>query len=185
MNAKAMSQKRYACMIAAVLALSACSQKTAQEKGAEMAGKELDTLAGVGDALQKKGGAAGESFSAGIGTMTKGMERGLLKSGREIVTDPSVRAAGISVTTVQDADAEKAAVHGLDAYIIAKAPAAGTLRMFVYDALGNEIGRSSVSIELDAEAAKYQTFALDSQVDLKSVNKVSFAFNASKKPPSA
>ena len=150
-----------------------------------MAGKELDTLAGVGDALQKKGGAASESFTAGVGSMTKGMQRGILKAGREIVTDPSLHTAGLSITTVQDAATEGAATHGLDAYVIAKVPAAGTLRMFVYDALGNEIGRSSVNIDFEADASKYQTFALDSQVTLKSVNKVGFAFNASKKQPPA
>lgn len=117
--------------------------------------------------------------------MVKGIERGVMKAGREIVADPSVRAAGLSITKVQDAVAEGTGANGLDAYIIAKAPAAGTLRMFVYDALGNEIGRSSINIDLDADASKYQTFALDSQIAVKSVNKVGFTFNATKRQPPA
>lgn len=150
-----------------------------------MAGEKIDIVAGVGDVLQEKGGQAGESVIAGVGTVYKGVTRGALKSGREIETDRSLHAAGLSVTRVQDATVADGTGHALDAYVIAKTPTAGTLRMFVYDALGNEMGRTSAKVDLAADTSKYHTFPLDSQVTLSSVHKVSFKFAAGSGQPGA
>ncbi len=185
MNIKTTSLKRTVGAIGVLVVLSACAQQTAEEKGAEMAGAKIDIVAGVGNALQEKGGRAGESVVVGVGTVFKGVERGTLKVGREIVADRSLQAAGLSITRVQDATAEGGTAHALDAYVIAKVPATGTLRMFVYDALGNEIGRANVQLDLGADVSKYHTFPLESQVKLEMVHKVGFAFSGGSGRPAA
>lgn len=182
MNTSSASLRLAACLIGIALALSACSRQTAQEKGTEMATEKLDIAIGVGDALQTKGAAAGESVAAGVGTVIKGLERGVLKSGREIVADKSLQAAGLSITRVQEAAPGDKPTHGFDAYVIASAPAAGTLRMLAFDALGKEIGRASVKVELGADASSYLSFPLAPQVSLGLVSKVAFAFQAADKP---
>jgi len=79
--------------LGALVVLSACSGKTAREQGAELAGKKIDIVAGVGDQLQAKGAEAGESLTAGVGKVVKGIERGVLKSGRNVALDPAVAQA--------------------------------------------------------------------------------------------
>jgi len=55
MNANTSWQSTFLGACLAMAALTACSSKTAQEKGAEMATMKLDMATGIGDALQAKG----------------------------------------------------------------------------------------------------------------------------------
>lgn len=162
---------------ACILCLAACSSKTAQEKGAEMATTKLDMATGIGDTLQAKGGQAGESVLGGIGALAKGMERGWMKSGRSIVVDPTLAAAGLTVTKIQDADAGGAReAHGLSAYVVSTLPVKGTLRVLVFDAMNQEIGRTSVQLDRGADEAKYEILALDAEIKQFEIRKVAFAF---------
>jgi hypothetical protein len=175
-NAKNIRQPFLAAACLVLMALSACSQKTAQEKGVELATVKLDMATGVGDALQAKGSQAGEAVAGGVGTVIRGVERGVLKSGRTVVADPTLAAAGLKITKVQDTTAGNDKAHGLDAYVIAESPASGTLRVLVLDAMDKEIGRANVRIVRSADEAKYETVPFDPQVDLSAVRKVAFVF---------
>jgi hypothetical protein len=159
----------------ASMSLAGCSRKTALEKGTEMATAKLDMATGIGDALQAKGAAAGESVAGGIGTVIKGAERGVMKSGRTIDEDKTVAAAGLKITRVQDVP-DGAAAHGFDAYIVSDAAAKGTLRVLVFDALNREIGRTTIPIDRKAEEARYETVSLDAQVDRSAIRKIGFVF---------
>lgn len=142
-----------------------------------MAGEKIDMVAGIGDALTDKGGKAAESFATGVGTMVQGVERGAMKSGRKVSVDPSLAAAGLTVTKVQDSTGAAAdTVHGLQTYVVAKSAVGGTLRMLAYDVLSQEIGRASVQIVLSGDEAKYVGLPLDKQVELRDVAKVAFTF---------
>lgn len=158
-------------------ALCACTPKSAQEKGVQMAGEKIDMMTGIGDALTEKGGKAAESIATGVGSVVGGVERGAIKAGRKISVDPSIAAAGLTVTKVQDpASAGDDASHGLQTYVVAKTAVDGTLRMIAYDALAREIGRSSVPLSLAGDEAKYIGLPLDKQVELRSVATVAFRF---------
>jgi len=164
-----------ACLVAAVLC--ACSSKSAEEKGADMAGEKIDMVAGIGNALTDKGGKAAESIASGVGTVVKGVERGALKVGRKLDIDPSLARAGLAVSRVQDGtEAGNGAAHGLLAYVIASTRAEGSLRMFAYDALGREIGRSSVPVAYGGDDASYVALALDKNVALGDVVAVGFKY---------
>jgi len=162
-----------ACLLAALAC--ACSPRSAEEKGAQMAGEKIDLVSGIGNALTDKGGRAAESLASGVGTVVKGVERGAMKVGRKISADPSLAAAGLTVTKVQDASGNDAP-HGLEAYLVAKSGAEGSLRMFAYDALGREIGRASVPVMLGGDDARYLGLPLDRQVDPHAVASVGFKF---------
>jgi hypothetical protein len=158
-------------------ALCACTPKSAQEKGAQMAGEKIDVVTGIGDALTNKGGKAAESIATGVGTVVEGVERGATKVGRKVSVDPSLAAAGLTVTMVQDSAAAGAdAAHSLQAYVVAKTAVTGNLRMFAYDVLSREIGRSSVPVVLSSDDAKYIGLPLDKQVALRAVARVGFTF---------
>jgi hypothetical protein len=159
-----------------VVALSACSDKTVREQGAELAGKKIDIVAGVGDQLQAKGAEAGESLTAGVGKVVKGIERGVLKSGRNVALDPAVGQAGLQINQVGDAKAQSETGHALEAYVIANNTAAGKLQLYAYDALDREIGRSTATLAMAAGEAKYVSFPIDQQVDLNAISRVRLAY---------
>ena len=163
-------------VLAALVALSACSEKTAREQGAALAGKKIDIVAGVGDQLQAKGAEAGESLTAGVGKVVKGIQRGVLKSGRGIALDPAVGQAGLEISQVADANAQADTAHALEAYVIASNGATGKLKLFAYDALDREIGRATASVALAAGEAKYVPFPLDAQVRLDAIARVRIAY---------
>lgn len=164
-----------ACLVAA--ALCACSQESAEEKGAKLAGEKIDMVAGIGNALTDKGGKAAESIASGVGNVVKGVERGALKVGRKLDVDPSLARAGLAVSRVQDAaEAGSGEAHGLLAYVIANAQAEGNLRMFAYDALGREIARSSVPVVFAGDDARYVALSLEKNVALGDVVAVGFRF---------
>lgn len=163
-----------ACLLATVLC--ACSSKSAEEKGADMAGEKIDMVTGIGNALTDKGGKAAESIASGVGTVVKGVERGALKVGRKLNVDASLAKAGLSVTRVQDAATSGDDKHGVLAYVVASAKVHGNLRMLAYDALGHEIGRSSVPVSFGGDDAAYVGLSLDQHVALGDVVAVGFSF---------
>ena len=154
-----------------LLALCACSRQSAQEKGTALATDKLDLVTGIGNALETKGAAAGESITGGVGTVIRGVERGVMKSDRAIVADPTLAAAGLRVTSIQG-DAE----HGLEAYVISDSDANGTLRVLAYDVMGREIGRASLRIKRGADEARCEGLPFDGAVRLGDVRKVAFVF---------
>jgi hypothetical protein len=165
-------------LLASCLALVACSRQTAEEKGKAMATEKIDIVTGVGRALEEKGAKAGESVAGGVGTVLNGVKRGVLKSGRTITLDPSVTTAGIKITKVQDAGRKAGEqVHALEAYVVADAAVAGTLRVTMFDAMDSEIGRISTRLIRASEEGKYEKLALSSQIDMSSISKVVFVFN--------
>lgn len=171
MNTKPMSLAIAGMLLAL---LSACSEQTAQEKGKEMATEKIDIATGVGNALQDKGAEAGEAVANGVGVLFQGVEKGFMKSGRAIVADPSLASAGLTVTKIQDGT--RGDTPSLDAYVVATTAASGTLRALVFDATGQEIGRSTVRIERGADEAKYESVPFDAQVPLSQIRKVAFSF---------
>lgn len=162
--------------IVIAVALSACSDKTVREPGAELVSKKIDIVAGVGDQLQAKGGEAGESLTAGVGKVVHGIQRGALKSGRSVALDTSVAQAGLEISQVAEANAQAGQAHALQAYVIASAGAGGKLQLFAYDALDREIGRATANVALAAGEAQYVPFPLATQVTLGAIARVRLTY---------
>lgn len=168
--------------LSALTLLSACSRQSAEEKALAMATEKIDIAKGVGDAMEKKGEAASEAVFTGLGKVYNGAAKGIAKSGREIVSDPSLRAAGLSISNVQDAQAgAEGKTHSLDVYVMATAAAKGKLRAYAYDVSGKEIGRASAELSRDADDAKYVLVPFDDQVHLEAIKKLTFQFKSEEK----
>lgn len=177
MNANQSWQPTLIGVCLALAALAACSSRTVQEKGTDMATEKLDFATGIGNALQATGTEAGESVIGGAGHVVRGVERGPMRSGRGIVVDPTLATAGLDVTTVNDLVGDRAGVPlGLSAYVVSSAAAKGVLHVQMFDALNNEIGRTSVHIDRAADDAKYEALLLDPLVKRSSIRKIAFAF---------
>ncbi len=161
----------------ALFAIAGCSQKTAEEKGAEMATEKLDVAKGIGGAMEAKGAQAGEAVVAGVGTVFKGFEQGTNKLRAGVVADDSLAKSGLKITRMQPSGAETYDnVHALDLYVIADAPAKGKLRVLAMDVSGNEIGRSTVALEREGDEAKYLKVDFDEQVKLANLGKVMVSY---------
>jgi len=157
--------------------LSACSRKTAEEKGAELAAEKVDMVKGIGGVLEAKGSDAAESLTTGMGSVVKGIGKGVEKSGRTISVTPSVETAGLKITKLQNAtQSADIVVHGLEAYVVASVDARGKMRVIAYDLLDNEIGRTKVELLRMADEGKYLTIPFDAQVNLESIGRVEFDF---------
>jgi hypothetical protein len=156
---------------------SACSKKTAEEKGAEMAAEKIDMAKGIGGVLEEKGSAAAESLTTGMGNVVKGIGKGVEKSGRVIVAAPTVATAGLNITKLQDSTpGTETSIHGLEAYVVANANAKGKMRVIAYDLTDHEIGRAKVDLVREADEGKYLSIPFDAQVKLESIARVEFDF---------
>lgn len=163
---------------AAIGLLSGCDKRTAEEKGADMAGEKLDVATGIGNALGKKGEAAGEAVASGVGKVFSGVDVGINKSsGRKISADESLAKAGLKITKVQDSvPTETDKGQGLEVYVVADAAAKGKLKVIAFDVLDNEIARTSVDLVRDADQGEFQKVKLDERVMLSAISKVAVSF---------
>lgn len=178
------------CLCASALLLTACSSKTAEEKGKELATEKVDLAKGIGDALQEKGSAAAESVTTGVGKVINGITRGVEKSGRVATLTANAQQAGLQVTKVQLPDLPLASAsasseestspmehHAIDIYVLTSKQVKGTLKIKAFNALGQEIGRSKVALAQGADEAEYLSMPLDSHVDLQAISKVEVDFS--------
>lgn len=165
-------------LVSTLIFLPGCTRKSAEEKGVAMATEKLDMAKGMGDAMTRKGESAGEAIVTGIGKVFHGAEKGIANSGRIIVPDASLGTAGLSVTTVQDAGGgdDAKSPHGLNAYVVGATAARGTMRVVVYNVVGNEIGRARIYLTRDADEAGYVFFPLDRLVRKQDIDKLVFRF---------
>lgn len=175
----AMKYSRPVSLITLVMLLclaTGCSEQTAEEKGAAMATEKIDMVKGVGSALENKGAQAAESLTSGLGKVVQGVEKGIEKSGRTLVVEPSVTQAGLQVTKVQNLTTGADGNHGLEAYVVSNQTCEGTLLVKVFDAMDREIGRSRVALQRPADDAGYVALPLDAQVPLGAITKVVVSF---------
>ena len=165
--------------VMALAALTGCDDRTAEEKGKDLATEKLDAATGIGTALEEKGTKAGESIVTGLGNVVKGFEKGVNKSGRTLVSEDSVTKAGLEITKVQDAVAAADEKPAIEVYILSKADAEGKLRVIMYDVMDKEIGRTSVQLSRKADDGKYQRIEVDAQLDRSAISKLTFDFKPS------
>lgn len=177
------------CLCVTTLLVSACSSKTAEEKGKELATEKVDIAKGIGDALQEKGSVAAESVTTGVGKVINGITRGVEKSGRTAILTSNAQQAGLQVTKVQLPDLSLASSstssgthtapadsNAINIYVLTSKQTTGTLKIKVFNTLGQEIGRSKIALAQGEDEAHYLTIPLDSHVDLEAISKVEVDF---------
>ena len=158
--------------------VSGCDKRTAQEKGNDMATEKLDVATGIGHALEKSGGDAGQAVATGLGKVINGVDVGINKSsGRKITADESLTKAGLKITKVQDSvPTEKEKGQGLELYVVSDAAAKGKLKVVAYDVLDNEIARSSIDLVRAEDQGEFQKVKLDDRVMLSAISRVAVSF---------
>lgn len=175
---------------AIALQVAGCSRQSAEEKAKEMATEKVDMAKGIGDVLQDKGTAAAESVTTGMGKVLKGVERGFEKSGRSVVVSEGARQAGLQATKVQLVDGSavveaepagssstgSASAHAIEVYVLTDKDASGALKVKVFSALDQEIGRTRQAFKQGADEGRYVRIGLDPQLDLQAISRVELDF---------
>ena len=79
-----------------------------------------------------------------------------------------LKATGVSVTIAKHTGGNESnnSQQGLSLYILNKTPVSGTLRLRLFSAKGQEIGRATTTIAFLADDARYVTFTLDKLVPI-------------------
>lgn len=170
---------------AIALQVAGCSRQSAEDKAKEMATEKVGMAKGIGDVLQDKGTAAAESVTTGMGKVLKGVERGFEKSGRSVVVGEGARQAGLQATKVQLVDGSAAveaepagssSAHAIEVYVLTDKDASGALKVKVFSALDQEIGRSRQAFKQGADEGRYVRIALDPRLDLQAISRVELDF---------
>jgi hypothetical protein len=159
------------------LMLGACSQKTAEEKGKEMATEKIDLVKGIGDAVTSKGGQAAESLAQGAGVILQGAGKGLDKAmAWKISEGAGLRTAGLSVTRLQAGAPSEAASKALDAYVVANKNVTGVMQLIAYDVNQRELARVRKELSIQAGDGRYEALPLDVRTDVNAIHSASVDF---------
>ncbi len=162
-----MKKKLMVCLASLVL-ITACDNRTAEQKGADAAKEKIDFVKGAADLVKKQGEDTANTVAEGAGNIIKGLDKGFDKALVEydVRIPDSVPATLFSVTRAQriewSADEKK---HGLSVYVSSQEGFEGTLRLIAYSDAG-EVGRSKADVKLGKGDAAYFDFVFDARTPL-------------------
>lgn len=135
-------------LLSAGLLAAGCNQSETADKAKELTGK-------AGRAIGEEAG----TFFSGIGA---GYEKAVTAYDVRIAKDLLSKGVGVSVAK----HAEGSATNTLSLYIINKQPVTGILRIKLFSAATQEIGRATAAVSLPADDARYVPFGLDKEIPL-------------------
>ena len=127
-------------------------------------GEQSETMDRAKELTVKAGRAIGE----GAGTFVSGVDEGYEKA----VTTYDVRVAkelqlkGVAVTIAKHANGSgtNGPQKTLSFYVVNKQPVTGTLRIKLFNATTQEIGRATTAIALPVDNARYVPFVIDKDI---------------------
>ena len=125
-------------------------------------GDQSETADRAKELTGKAGRAIGEeagTFFSGIGA---GYEKAVSAYDVRIARDLLNKGVAVSVAK----RTEGVATNTLSLYIINRQPVAGTLRIKLFSAATQEIGRATAAVSLPADDARYVPFGLDMEIPL-------------------
>jgi len=131
-------------LICSALLAGACEEKTAEERGAEMAQEKLDLVKGAAGVLDQQGNAVGETAGRGVGDALKGIGSGL----KDVVFAqvPVKLAAGAAESGITVGKATEGDNAGgkrmVNVYLTFAKPFDGRLRLRAFEAGDVETGRA-------------------------------------------
>ena len=122
------------------------------------------------DSAKHETSRAGQVIGEGATSFFQGLEEGAEKTvtNYDVRLSDELKTAGVSVTIAKHTDGDESNNYqqGLSFYVLNKAAIAGTLRLKLFSAKGQEIGRSTASIVFPADDARYVSFTLDKLVPI-------------------
>lgn len=163
--------------------LPACSQKTAEEKGKEMADEKIGMVKGIGESLKAGGKQAAESMAHGAGNTVQGIGAGMeASSSIAFKTSAELAQSGLGVSRIQwDSTPDAANGVVMNAYMNASKEAKGRATLFAYTKDNVEVGRTSHEINMAAGSAAYENFTFDKRTPRGSIAYVTVGYSSAAK----
>ena len=139
-------------LLAATLLIVGCNQSETADRAKELTSK-------AGHAIGEGAG----TFFAGVGA---GYEKAVTAYDVHIANELAAKGVTVSVAKHAVGSGTNAAQTTLSLYIINKHPVTGTLRIKLFTAATQEIGRATAAVSLPADDARYVPFALNKEIPL-------------------
>ena len=125
-------------------------------------GDQSETVDRAKEMTSKAGRAIGESAGTFFSSVGAGYEKSVTTYDVRVARELQVKGVAVSVAK----HAEGNATNTLSLYIINKQPVAGTLRIRLFTAATQEIGRATAGVTLQADDARYVPFGLNKEIPL-------------------
>ena len=140
--------QRYCILLLFLVLTAGCSRQEATDRAKELTGK------------------AGRAIGEGAGTFFSGVGEGYEKAvtAYDVRIADELKARGLSVSVAKHN--EGSATNTLSLYVINKQAVAGALRIRLFSAATQEIGRATAAVSLPTDNGQYVPFGLDKQIPL-------------------
>ena len=148
-------------------------KKKAEEEGNALVSIKSKLVKGAGDALKSDGKEAAESATEGVGELIKGLNNGFDKS----LNQAKVEGDSNFLTTFELGRTEKffseeksksdsVNTKKIVVYLVANEAYNGKVRLKAFDQDNNEIGRSTVEVNMAEDDAQYFDFKFDKRTPI-------------------
>ena len=150
MNPENQTMKSLSILLFATLVAAGCNQSDTADRAKELTSK------------------AGHALGEGAGTFFSGIGAGYEKAvtAYDVRVAPELIAKGVTVSVAKHGEGTNAAQTTLSLYIINKHPVTGTLRIKLFSAATQEVGRATATVTLPTDDARYVPFHLSKEIPL-------------------
>ena len=156
------------------LVLTACDNRTEEEKGQDAVNGKASYLQGFGNELRESGRDAAVSLSGGVTEVWKGFAEGFEGAPIDaLVVEEGLVEAGVECTRIQ-----LSGPHLINTYLVLSKPMERQLVLKALDADDVEIGRAMAILRSKADEAGYVDFEFDQRTRMIAVK----GFHLSSRP---
>lgn len=161
-------------LIVVTAMLSSCLSSEEQKQKAEAEAREktekqISRAKGVGEALKETGNSAMESITEGVGEVIKGANKGFDKSFVSVEMRLSDGAKSYFNATRTRIDTDTLGHQEIISYLTFDKECVGKLTMKLFDEDDQEVSRSVIQVDEQADEAKYVAFPFDQRTSFSLV----------------
>ena len=129
-------------------------------------GDQTETVDRAKELTSKAGRAIGEGAGTFFSGVNAGYEKAVTAYDVRIAKELQTRGVAVSVAKHAEGSATNGWQQTLSLYILNRQPVAGTLRIKLFSAATQEIGRATTTVTLPADDARYVPFGIDKEIPL-------------------
>ena len=129
-------------------------------------GDQSETVDRAKELTSKAGRAIGEGAGTFVSGVNAGYEKAVTAYDVRIAKELLTRGVAVSVAKHAEGSETNAWQQTVSLYVINRQPVAGTLRIKLFNAATQEIGRATAAVALPADNARYVPFGIDKEIPL-------------------
>ncbi len=129
------------------------------------------TIAILASSCGEGGNCLAKKTSCKVGEALSGLAASVKDEPLKVELSEAAIAKGLKMTITKRAAFANPSEKGITVYIISSKSVGGQLLVKAFDKAGQEIGRASAELELNADDARYFTFKFSPEMDFQSADK--------------